>query len=316
MKYLFTLLFFTAVATAQQRFTLQDSLTKMPVPYASVNLLNNYGLYADAQGSFTISDTLVKEVEISSIGYAAKRVGVKKGTGVIYLVPQPVAIEEVVILPKDLLKRKEAVTKPKGHQDINRLYMSSTALQYAFLVKSDTPDGYLSALALPLMEAAFESEGQPGVFTAVTFSTLVKIEVLQNINGQPGEKLGDFEQLAVVTNNGNLKKFDIALKEEIALPAEGVFVQLTIMGRADEKGNLLPGAGYTVYNDENGITRLFMRHCQPNFPLVERPKGPLTFIKQPFNDNIWKAINEPHLHAAKKYPDFNIPFGYTVATYK
>jgi hypothetical protein len=319
MKYLFLPMFMLlvcALCTAQAAFTVQDTLTKQPLPYVSVNLLNGYGVFSDEKGLVTIADAAVKEVGLSCLGYKPKTLALQGVSPVVNLQPQPLQLEEVVILASKKVKRKVKETKPKGHQDNSYLYMSSTALQYAFLVEAKEPESYLTGIALPLMEIAFEAEGNTGIFEPVPFKTLVKIEVLQNANGQPGVPLAGFEQLAEITNAQSLKRFDIAFNEEIAVPAGGLFVQLTILGRATADGALTPEPGYTAYKGADGETRLWMKHCQPNFPLVERPKGPMTFIKEPFADNAWKSISRPHLHNNGQYPDMNIPFGYTLAVYK
>lgn len=315
MKYLALLLLACSACFAQKKFTVIDRETKKPVPYASVDLNNGYGTYADADGIAIISDSLVTHVTVTSIGYKEKKSTVSEIMDIITLEPQPIELQEVVVGGKKT-KRKETVLKPKKHQNISELYMSSTGLQYAFLVATENKDAYLSKIVLPLIKAAFESEGRPGTFDKVQFHTLVKIDILENNNGMPGEKLYDFEQLATVSNASNDTQFDITLDEEIPIDEKGMFVQLTILGRAHANGSLTGDPGYSNYKDTDGTIKKWAENCQPNFPLIERPKGPLTFIREPFSKNRkWRTINEPHLHHAKQYPDFNIGFGYTTAIY-
>ncbi len=317
MKYLIALLFACTACFAQsKKFTIIDSETKKPVPYASVGF-NGIGTFADADGAVTISDTLVKKIKVSSIGYKDKESVLDNIKDILTLDPEPIELKEVIIMVSKWIKRKEDVTSPKKHQNVHSMFMSSVGLQYAFLVTAEKKDAYLSKIVLPLIKIAFEAEGYPAVFEKVPFYTLMKIEVLENNNGTPGEKLYDFEQYAVVSNTVTDKQFEVLISEEVPVKENGVFLQLTIMGRANADGSLTDELGYIIHKDVDGSTRKWMKFCQPNFPLVERPKGSLTFIRQSFSqDKAWRTIDEPHLHQIADYPDFNIGFGYTTVTYE
>lgn len=314
MKHLILALFLCTSVFAQKKFTIIDSSTKAPIPYAGINLNNGYGLYSGEDGSVTITDATVTEITVSSIGYREKKAAISAITDVLALEPQPIELQEVVVSKKKT-KMKEKVVKPIKNQ--NELFMSSVGLQYAFLIPYEKQGTHLTKISLPLIKIAFETEDIEFVFQRVPFYTLIKIEILENSKGLPGGKLYDFEQLALVNNLQNDKQFDIALSEELSVDEKGMFIQFTILGRANADGSLQDIPGYITYNDENGVLKKFPRYCQPNFPLVERPKGPLTYIRQPFaKNNSWRTIDEPHLHAMKKYPNFNIGFGYTTVTYE
>ena len=302
---------------AQKQITVLDSISKSPVAYAAINLNNNYGIYANDKGMATITDSLVNRVIISSMGYADKTVALQKEMQVVYLIPKPIQLNEVVVTQNKKIKRRELLVKPKMHQDTHAMEMSCATAQYAFLIPAEKNESYLTAITLPLIKIAFEAEGYPGVFEKVLFRTLARVEILANNNGLPGEKLNNYEQYAVITNSINDKQFDLKLDEELPMPASGLFVQLTMLGKADENGNLSKELPYTNI-DRNGDTTIkFFKWMQPNFPLVERPKGTLTFVKFPFMENSsWQTINEPALHEQKKYPDFNIGIGYTTVSYQ
>lgn len=315
MKYLIAFFFIVTTAFAQKKFTVIDASTKAPVPYAGINLNNGYGIYAGEDGSVIITDTSVTAITVSSVGYREKRADISSITDVLTLEPQPIELKEVVVSKKKS-KKREDVIKPKLHRDNGAMYMSSIGLQYAFLVKSDNKEAYLSKIILPVFKAAFEAEGRPGTFDKVPFRTFVKIEVLENNNGQPGERLFDFGQVAIVDNNKE-EPFGITLTEELPVAENGMFLQITILGRVNPDGSLSNEVGYLTSTDPDGSIRKWPKYCQPNFPLVVRPKGVLTFIRKPFSNNkSWHAINEPHLHEIKKYPDFNIGFGYTIIAYE
>ncbi len=209
---------------------------------------------------------------------------------------------------------QENVVKPITKQ--RELFMSTIGLQIAFLAVPKVENSYLSALSLPLAKIAFEAEGRPGVFEKVEYNTLVKIELLENSKGKPGAAIAGQEQLVIVTNKNANKQFDIKLIKETALPKDGYFVQLTIVGRCDAKGNLTHDRDFIAHKDKDGNEVKWMEYCQPNFPITVQPRGTLTFYKSPNKGNEWHTIDGPHLREIKDYPDYNIGFGYTTLTYK
>jgi hypothetical protein len=230
---------------------------------------------------------------------------------------KPITLRELQI--NSGVKRHESEVKPLMHNKRYGIWMSNIGMKYAFLAVPEKENSYLSAISLPLIKIAFEAEGRQWIFERREYHSLVKIELLHNVDGKPGDTIEGFNQTAIVTNAESDKRFDIKLDGEVALPAEGVFVQLTIIGRCDGEGNLNHDRDFVLYKEkpEDTAERKWMEWCQPNFALVERPKGTLTFYKnQNYKDNAWRTIDEPALHQIKKYPDFNIGFGYTVVTYK
>lgn len=263
--------------------------------YIATLLLAGSAAFAQQQADIAQNTTIQPEVNIISVTIQPQQTQVNR-TG----------------------KRHENVVKPVIHQNSSALFMSNIGMKYAFLATPEKEDALLSGISLPLMKIAFEAEGRPGVFEKVEYHTLMKIELLENNNGKPGNKIEGFEQTAIVTNAENNKRFDIKLNNESALPAQGVFVQLTMLGRCDTAGNLTHDRDFVAYTDKegDGTEKKWMEWCQPNFPLTPSPKGTTTFYKNPNFSDEWHTITEPSLHEIKKYPDFNIGFGYTVVTYK
>ncbi len=315
MKHLILLLLACTAAFAQKKFTVADSTTKEPIPYAGINLNNGYGLYSAEDGSVTLTDTSVTHITVSSIGYRDKKIAISALTDLVLLEPQPIELQEVVV-SKKTTKKREATVKPMLHRDNGALFMSSIGLHYAFMVKSAKKEAYLTKITLPVFKAAFEAEGRPGTFDKISFRTFVKIEVLKNDNGLPGEKLLDFEQVTLVHNDKD-EPLEITLAEELPVAETGMFVQVTILGRANADGSLNSELSYTTSTNPDGSIQKWPKYCQPNFPLVKIPKGTLTYIREPFSGNSgWRTIQEPHLRTMKEYPDFNIGFGYTTTTYE
>ena len=319
MKYVTFLLLFASAAFAQQKFTVRDSLNQKPVAYATVNLLNDYGLYANADGEVTIDDKAIAAIEVSSIGYGAKKIVLATVAEVVYLSPRSIELDEVVVAVKKP-KRIEAVVKPKGHQNEAKMSVSHIGMMYAFLVKPEKANSYLTKIVMPLMEKDFvwNAGKKEDPFKMTAYKALIKVEVLVNNNDAPGDKLNDFEQIVLIDNAKDATAFTFALSDEIAIPKDGLFVKLTILGNADESGNLIPEAPYDLATDKDGKQRKWSKQMQPHFPLFEAPKGLTTYVADVFGMNTeWEIINRPLIYdPAKTYNGFNIGFGYTTVTYE
>lgn len=159
-------------------------------------------------------------------------------------------------------------------------------------------------------------EGKYSPFKKSGYSTLIKVEVLENDKGWPGENLNDFEQVVLVDSRAD-KSFEIKLDNEIPLPLEGCFVKLTIIGSADDNGRLISEVPYNFSIAKDGTRMPVKKQIQPNFPVLEKPKGPETFVRSSFIDTPWMQIDRPLVfNPDKKYKGFNIGFGYALQIYE
>ena len=320
MKHLFTLYLFMSVVlvSAQQKtFTVTDDSNKNGIPYVSVNYLNGYGIYADEHGVVTLANE-IDEIELSCLGYETKKVKVKDINDKVFLFPKPLELDEVTVGGKKIKKEEETV-KARGHQNVKYMCRSFIGRQYAFLVKAKEDNSYLKGISLPLMKKdlvipAIGSKEDP--FKKKHYKSIIKIDVIENTNGMPGEKLNDFEQVVIVDSDAG-KLIDIAIDREIPVPEEGFFVRLTILGNADENGKLISEFPYVILTNTNGSKDFRDKSIQPNFPIVEKPKGLETFVKWGFRSECWEQISTPlFLDSDKKYNGFNIGFGYVLQVYE
>jgi len=319
MKYVTFLLLFASAAFAQQKFTVRDSLTQKPVAYATVNLLNDYGLYANADGEVTIEDKAITAIEVSSIGYGAKKIVLATVTDDVYLSPRSIELDEVVVAVKKP-KRIEGVVKPKGHQNEAKMSVSYIGMMYAFLVKPDKANSYLTKIVMPLMEKDFvwDVGKKQDPFKKTAYKALIKVEVLVNNNDTPGDKLNDYKQIVLIDNAKDATEFTFNLSDEVAVPKDGLFVKLTILGNADQSGNLIAETPYDLSIDKDGKQRKWSKQMQPHFPLFEAPKGLATYVADVFGMNTqWKTIKHALIYDPDKtYNGFNIGFGYTTVVYE
>ena len=318
----FALLLLATVAFGQQKtVTVKDSLTKQPVPYVSVDLLNSYGVFTNTNGEAVLNDASITAVELSSVGYTTKKIQLNTIATEVYLIPQSIQLDEVVVAAKRKLNRKELVVKPKGHQNELKMITSFFGQRYAFYVNPVAgKDNYLTKIALPLMEKDFKVNA-PGTkedpFKIIPFKTLIKVEILRNENNVPGEKLNDFKQIALIDSKVTPKVFELLLLEEVKIPEDGLFVAFTIIGTANDNGSLATGLPYDI-RSMNGKEVKISKPIQPNFPVLDASKGVLSYTGSSFAEaaTTWVRINRALIYDPNKPNEFNIGFGYTTATYE
>lgn len=80
-----------------------DSSTKLPIPYATIFVLNKHeGIYADQNGNFIIPLKINDTIKVSAIGYQPK---ISQGLNdTIFLEPRQYILNEITVFPK---KQKE-----------------------------------------------------------------------------------------------------------------------------------------------------------------------------------------------------------------
>lgn len=317
MKYITLLLLISASAIAQKQFTVRDSITQKPLPYVSVNLGNGYAIYGTEDGEIMVQDADIKTVTLSCIGYSPATITMANSKDVVYLKPKPIQLDEVFVNLKKQ-KRIENVVKPKGHQDETQMTVSAIGSQYAFYI-SGSKNSYLSKIVMPIMKNDFvmSLDRKQSLFKKRDYKSLIKIEVLANADMLPGEKLNDYEQVVLIDNSKDIREFEVVLSEEIAIPENGLFVQLTILGNADEFGKLTTEMPYDIVAKTDGTQTKAIRQMQPHFPLYEAPKGLITYTNSAYSNRPWKKIEHTLVfNPNKTYRGFNIGFGYTTVVYQ
>ena len=105
IKRIFILIFIfysTSIFSQQLSFTVISSKDHMPVPYATIQLLNRQGaVIASEKGEFSFQFISTDSIEISSVGYRKLRVPVKELKKVIELSPQIGKMKPVKVYSKE-----------------------------------------------------------------------------------------------------------------------------------------------------------------------------------------------------------------------
>ena len=316
--FLFFFLFsFFGMNAQQLKLTVKDSITKEVLPYANVNLLNNYGLFTDENGQVTLAKDAPKTIKVTYVGYLPKTISIDKLTSeLILLQPEVNALSEVKIVASKGTKkqRKEFTVKPQLHDDINRMYWSSIGQQYAFYIPNTKKDGILKSITIPLNVKDLHQGMAEDSFETDPYGTLVNIGFMTNLNELPDQKLNNYEK-KVIIHSGKVKdKITIDFEEEIEIPEEGLFITMTIIGKTNKQGIYQPEMPYVIQEfDRKKKVKIIL----PNYALVEAPKGQLTLYRNVFSDNSkWQKITRPMVFKKEHENTFyNVGIGYTFSGY-
>lgn len=315
-KLLLFLIFFNYNVYCQVTYYVKDSLSGNELPYANVNFKNGYGFFANEKGVFIIKDSLIKEVEISYIGYKSKKVILSIENQIINLQHSTINLNEVVIKATKKLKKRFSEVNAIIHNDVYRMYWSSIGMQYAFKIANQNKESFLEEITIPIIKKDFNQITGNGPLERQLFNTVFKINFYTNLNEKPNVLLNNYEQVFAINSSNSSNEFILKMNDRIDIPENGMFLILTILGNANENNDLMLELPYNiVYN--NGKAFKHLKLILPDFPLVELKDSITTYFRYPFVDKSeWKSISQPMFYSLNKtYPIFNIGLGYKVGFY-
>ncbi|MHA3787133.1 carboxypeptidase-like regulatory domain-containing protein [Flavobacterium hauense] len=207
---------------AQIKGVIRDSKTKEPIPYVNISVQGEktFALSADENGNFTLPKDIKQESDIylSAVGYANASLTISAIKDIIFLQPQPIELNEVVIGIKKgehthvINPIKKAKNTWTGHAGGNSgILMMASYIPYK-PEYDNTP--YLDKIQFKL-ETHKEN----------TFNMR-----LYNVNddGSPGDYLYDKNILVTVKPNQKIAVVDFS-KSTIRIPENGLFVVMEII---------------------------------------------------------------------------------------
>lgn len=303
----------------QRRLTVKDSITNETLPYASVNLLNGFGLFTDENGQVSLERDAPKTIKITYMGYASKEIPIDKLTSTIILLqPEANALSEVKVVnsKKGKGKRKDFTIKPHLHDNINKMYWSSIGQQYAFYIPSTKKESILKSVTIPLIVKDIHQGMTEDSFETEPYGTMVNIAFMTNENQLPDKKLNDSEKRVVIHSGKVTEQITVDFEEEIEIPEEGLFLTMTIIGKTNKQGMYVPEMPYAIRELPDRKKKI-IKIILPNYALVEAPKGQLTYFRNVFSDiTKWERITRPMVYKnEKEYPFLNVGIGYTFSGY-
>lgn len=315
MKYLFFLIFTCQVLIAQNvQFSVKDSITKKPIGYVNLRINNKYQMVSNENGEFSVDDASIHTFEFSCMGYVDKLIQRADLASDVFLTPSVTKLKEVVVNSKPKLKPKSSSVSAETHQDFSKSFTSNHSMSLAFFVEGALNESYLEAITIPIMPLNLKAPSHSS-----HYKTVIAIETLEATEAKtPGGYYYNFKQIAVIDSEKSYNKVEIVLDEPLSIPENGFFVQITILGKADNSNKLILEMPYHTQN-VNGKEMNFIKLMKPYFPLVKEQKGVTTFIKirADLEQAKWNRINWPVIdNSIIDNPVYNIGFGYTKKVYK
>lgn len=249
------------------------------LPFVSIAIKNSSkGTISDLNGGFSIAAHTDDTLLVSSVGYKAKTIPVVIFDGTITLEENVTTLSEITIHAKRKKTIRTHIGNLKGKTD----YILGGSNQYAFLLKNDRyTTGRIEELYFNI---------QPDISKDNRQETTVRIRLYKNVNNTPGEDL--LNESIVVRVKRNLKNLSIDLTEySIALPEEGVFIGLDLLGTTDEKNVFTP----------------YDRHKSPLNLRIEFTKNNLHPTYRKFFGTNWTRVKS--LTRAGQATDISAKFG-------
>jgi len=307
------------MSAQQRRLTVKDSITNEALPYASINLLNGFGLFTDENGQVSLERDAPNTIKITYMGYASKEILVDKLTSpIILLQPEANALSEVKVVnsKRGKGKRKDFTVKPHLHDNINKMYWSSIGQQYAFYIPNTKEESILKSVTIPLIVKDIHQGMTETSFETHPYGTMVNIAFMTNANQLPDKKLNDYEKKVVIHSGKVTDNITIDFEEEIEIPEDGLFITMTIIGKTNNQGIYVPEMPYAICELPDRKKKI-IKIILPNYALVEASKGQLTYFRNVFSDiTKWERITRPMVYKnEKEYPFLNVGIGYTFSGY-
>lgn len=221
MKGLITIVFFQLSMSAVycQMISLQvvilDSLTGLPAPYTTIELVGKGGVVCDEKGACEMSigpEELSSDLSVSNLGYNSKLVRAERllTADTIFLAPTIYEIGEVVVTGS---AAKTSIEKGVLNAESDASYGMNDWMQIVlWLEKSSTVDEKLQSVSFYIEK----TKKKKAPFRVRVYGV--------DANGKPGEDLLYASKVVQAQQPGWLK---VELgSEQIAIPASGIFVAM------------------------------------------------------------------------------------------
>lgn len=266
MKY-FIFLFLFSLNSYSQQFIIADSLTKEPVPYATVSCFTagkiTGGCYSD-EGGLVLPDKAISydRLEIASVGFEARQIGKEAIQDTVFLSPKSIELNTVTI-SNNIDKSKEVVLGLLNEKKKINLTSGIKGLEAVVYIQNTT--GAPATVKSFLFRVKKRTENR----------TAFRIHFYEKAEGkvEPGNEilLGDI--LAYRDKNTNkLIEVDV-LPYNLQLPTTGIFAGIEWLGIIDDNGNFVK---QDIDDDRDTI--------EYNDAVNE----PLTFERKRFDRYPWK----------------------------
>ncbi|WP_299436238.1 hypothetical protein [uncultured Aquimarina sp.] len=282
-----------------QVYTIQDSIQKFPISYATISFGNGNGLFADEDGVFKFSKKRYQDIDslyISALGHKEIALSTNNLPKTILMVPDIAELQEVVVKAENLGKYKTKKKSSKIHDDYFRCWLPTVESEIAvFFPRDPLKSTKIASVYLPVM---MESSNGSSSGRRQSFSTLFKMQFYENHNGFPGKRLSGDDIIFRITNKDKTN-FELDISEyKVFIPKNGLFVSVQVLGYTDKEGKLQHTKKYHEVETRKGIVKVSTTF-RPLLPFTNKIEDNITFTRRIFFRNrTWQRFD-------KKYSENN-----------
>ncbi|MDH7446482.1 hypothetical protein [Aquimarina sp. 2201CG14-23] len=277
-----------------QVYTIQDSVQKFPISYATISFGNGNGLFADGDGVFQFTKKRYPDIDslyISALGYKELSISTKNLPSTILLTQDIAELQEVVVKAENLGKYKTKKTASKVHDDYFKCWLPTVESEIAvFFPRDPLKSTKISSVYLPIkIESSNRSSGKKQ-----SFSTLFKMQFYRNDQGFPGKRLSGEDIIFRITNK-NKTNFELDISEyKVFIPKEGIFVSIQVLGYTDKEGKLQHTKKYHEVETRKGIVKVSTTF-RPLLPFTNKIENNITFTRRIFFKNrTWQRFDRKY----------------------
>ena len=322
-KIVLLLLIFQAYGFTQVHIL--DSISKVPVSYATISFGNGNGIFADDEGKFVFNKKLYPDIDtlyISALGYKEKTVIRNLLEAEVLLQPKVDELEEVVINYELEDNRAYDIEElePYLDDDYHNCWLPTIESEIAvYFPNPDKNEGKVSSVLFPIaLESKDWEKRNKKNSDKKKFSTLFKVKFYSSKDGLPHEEL-TYKTIVfrATEKDGDFYELDVN-DYSIKLPQDGLFVSLQVLGYTDANGKLLPNKKYKEIKTRDGTVKI-PTNFRPLLPFTDKIESHNTYIKRVFiNKNEWTLFKKGYGFKSSLLDKglYNYGIGLTLKLYK
>lgn len=225
-----------------QTCEVRDFLTKESLPFATIILDNENGVYTNENGMFQL-DNKYKSIRISYVGYEDYNAEIKDLKDTIFLKPISYNIEEVTITNNKNPPKKIGYLKNSMKKCGTSLPLSPKGEQIIVLTPTnkDIIDSYIEKVEFPLDKVKHYNKTDKLYKNA---PAVVRINIYTVENNLPKQQIFSSKPIKFIMSDKEIVSVDVS-EEMIKIPEQGLSFGIEMIGRINENGEFVEENSYT-----------------------------------------------------------------------
>lgn len=221
-----------------QNFIVVDSLTKEPLPYATIKTENG-GVYTNENGIFLLNEK-TKEVQISYMGYYDFISDVTNLKDSVFLTPKTIILKEITIAKNNSSSQKIGFLK-KAKQITSLPLNPKGEIIICLVPNPKYINSYIEQIEFPLNRVKHYNKKDKLYKNA---PAVVRINIYTLENNLPKEKIYSSVPIKFIMSEREKILLDLS-DEMIQLTENGVCFGIEMIGRINDKGEFVEENSYT-----------------------------------------------------------------------